>query len=364
MRICHINFSLGLGGAENLLVDIINEQVKTTDVSLIIVNKNYDPGILKRVSKAVQTILINRPQGNKKNPFHIFRLWLTLYKVKPDVIHCHTPNLIQILMPFKKRCVYTIHTVGTPLTHLYKYKKLFAISEAVKDDVKKRSGLDSFLVYNGIDFPKFKKKDTYHYNSSDTFKIIQVGRLKHQIKGQDLLIESLSHLMNTYHIEKVHLDIVGNGTSEKYLESLAQKLGLKEFITFKGLKDRSWIYENLCQYHLLVQPSRYEGFGLTAIEAIAAGLIVVASAIDGPLEILNGIPSVILFETENIQDLTLKIKDVINSYISNNQIEERCKSSSDIIENRYSLTSTAKNYLSYYADLLPNSAATLQKSYK
>lgn len=63
---------------------------------------------------------------------------------------------------------------------------------------------------------------------------------------------------------------------------------LEDHVIFEGLKEQAWIYENLCRYDLFIQPSRYEGFGLTVAEAISAKVPVLVSNIEGPLEIIDG----------------------------------------------------------------------------
>ena len=69
---------------------------------------------------------------------------------------------------------------------------------------------------------------------------------------------------------------------------MVQNLHLENEVVFEGLKDQSWVYQNLCNYDLFIQPSRYEGFGLTVAEAIAAKVPVLVSNIEGPLEIIDG----------------------------------------------------------------------------
>ena len=110
MKIAHINYSFTTGGAEALLVDIVNEQAKTQDVSVIIINKYYDDDLFKEIDKKVGLYLLNRIPGNK-NPFKILSLWRLLIKLKPDVIHCHEHSIIRLLFLFKAVKVLTIHDV-------------------------------------------------------------------------------------------------------------------------------------------------------------------------------------------------------------------------------------------------------------
>ena len=63
MKIAHINYSFTTGGAEALLVDIVNEQAKTDDVSIIIINKYYDKELFNEIDKKVDVIFIKQNTG-------------------------------------------------------------------------------------------------------------------------------------------------------------------------------------------------------------------------------------------------------------------------------------------------------------
>src|SRR6478735_3402034 len=225
MRVCHISFSFLIGGIENMVVDILNEQSKTIDTHIVIVNNTYNQEIIDRISANVHVHFINRPQGNP-NPFYIFKLWYLLLKLRVQVIHCHSPKLIMFLLPFKNKCIYTVHNIGISLKNLNRYKKLFAISHAVKEDLSKRGNLKSQLVYNGIHFDRFEKRSDYNLQHGEVFKIVQVSRLLHEQKGQDILIKALEELRLQNHLPKVELHIIGDGPSENYLSDLIAKHNL------------------------------------------------------------------------------------------------------------------------------------------
>ena len=73
MRIAHIHWSLGTGGIETMLPDIANEQAKTNDVALIIINDWVEPSILTKVNQErVKVVLLNRHEGSK-NPWPIIK---------------------------------------------------------------------------------------------------------------------------------------------------------------------------------------------------------------------------------------------------------------------------------------------------
>ena len=89
MRIAHIHWSLGTGGIETMLPDIVNEQAKTNDVALVIVNDWVEHSILAKIDQTnVRVVLLNRHAGSR-NPWPIIKLNLFLIRFKPDIIHTH-----------------------------------------------------------------------------------------------------------------------------------------------------------------------------------------------------------------------------------------------------------------------------------
>ena len=104
MKIAHIHWSLGTGGIETMLPDIVNEQAKTNDVALVIINDWVEPSILAKVDQSiVKVVLLNRHEGSK-NPMSIVKLNLFLMKFRPDIIHTHAYRIINLVVyPWGKR---------------------------------------------------------------------------------------------------------------------------------------------------------------------------------------------------------------------------------------------------------------------
>ena len=108
--------------------------------------------------------------------------------------------------------------------------------------------------------------------------LLFVGRLV-STKGVDIAIDALSRLHKSGN--EVSLKICGDGPERKKLESRVERAGLVDSVRFEG-----WVgTTELSQYYrtsdLLVLPSTYESFGITALEAIASRCPVVASATGG-----------------------------------------------------------------------------------
>lgn len=341
-KVAHVIYALNYGGAEVMLIDIVNIQIHMFEVHIFILNNSFSNELLKTINPKVKLHFLNRTSGSR-NLIPLLRLNTRLIQVGPDVIHCHTENMANCLF-FQKNQVLTVHDMGKQVKYFKKYKKLFSISKAVQNDVTSRSGLRSTLVYNGINFKKIKSKQFPAELSP--FKVLQVSRLDSKKKGQDLLIKAV-HALSSKH--DISLDFIGEGSSLNELQALVTQYKMQDIVNFIGLKSREYIYENLHQYNALIQPSRFEGFGLTIIEAMAAKLPVVVSDIDGPREISKNGKFCCLFEKDNYLDLANAIERAINLY-SNDGIVKYTDEAYNYAAENFCVVKTAEKYAQLYFD--------------
>lgn len=209
MRIAHIHWSLGTGGIETMLPDIANEQAKTNEVALIIINDWVEPSILAKVNQErVKVVLLNRHEGSK-NPWPIIKLNLFLMKFRPDVIHTHAYREINLVFyPFGKR-VRTIHNTYNVSDEYPKYDQLISISKAVYEFTQKQ-GFDSVVADNGIPVSRIAHSKVAPFTDGK-LHFIQVSRLDLEQKGQDILLNALGVLKNIYGINNFQMHFVGNG---------------------------------------------------------------------------------------------------------------------------------------------------------
>lgn len=343
MKIVHIIFSFNIGGSETMLIDIVNEQCKHADVAIIVVNNIYSIDLLRKLNPTVKYFLIER-KPRSRSIFPIIKLYIILFKLRPNVIHCHNYNLGPILFLFKRKLYLTVHDVGINTNYHKLYRKVFAISEAVKKDIISKCNLMPIVVYNGIHIEMIKQKNNYELNNP--FKIVCVSRLEHEKKGQDILLRAISLLKSKYNIN-IQLDLIGTGSSLQYLQNLSKELNIETQVNFLGLKTREYIYNNLCNYHLFVQPSRYEGFGLTIIEAMAAKLPVLVSNIDGPMEVINYGEYGYWFESGNHEHLAERIYYIYNNYKSY-EIKILTEKSYHYVKTNFDVTKTSQMYVVNY----------------
>ncbi len=350
MKIVHCLFTMEAAGAQVLTVGLLNEMCRDNEVELIIVN-TWNPELLKQLDPKIKVWYINRKEG-ARSPLPLIKLNLLLMRSNADIIHCHEPNMVKIIKTKKKaKLFHTVHDVGIPISFYHKYDSLVAISDAVYNDITAKCLVPVSKIYNGIPITSFKRRTNYATVNGTPLKLVQVSRLVHEKKGQDILLQALSLIVKEYGCTNFTLDLVGSGSSEAYLQQMINDLELQGKVNLIGEKSRGWVLDNLCDYHMLVQPSRYEGFGLTIVEGFAAGLPVLASNIDGPKEIIESIPGGFLFENGNVEDCANELFRLLQLY-QEGKMNELMMESMVKIEAKYSMTACAGNYLSEYERVL------------
>lgn len=343
MKIAHIIYSFNTGGAETMLIDIINRMSVNNSISLFILNESYSEELLKKIDENVEIIRINRPVGSK-NPYYIIKLNFLLGKRKYDVIHLHNSTLPRIIFPCitGSKVFYTVHALNINIKNPERIKRCIAISDSVADDISSRYSNEVVTIPNGIDVDSISVKDNYKWEDK-RFRIVQVARLDMDGKGQDILIQAVA-LLRRKNID-VQLDLIGSGSSLNSLQELCNRVGVKEYVHFLGNRDRTYIYGHLKDYDLLCHPARFEGFGLTVAEAMAAGLPVLVSNEGGPSEIINKGEYGELFENNSPEDCAERIIFIINNY---NLSIKKAINGIGHIKNHYSIDTMITKYLNAY----------------
>lgn len=350
MKIAHCFFSMRTGGAQMLAIDLLNSQCLVHETLLIVVNDEWEAGLLQKLSKKVSVHFMNRSEGSR-NPLPIIRFNLLLHRLKPDIIHCHERKMIRMIRYKRAQTVYTVHDVGIPTDTFSRYNALVAISESVASDIRQRAGIQAEVIRNGIAMDSFRKRTAYVVPEKEPFRLVQVSRLMHEKKGQDILLRAIARLTTERACPPIRLDLIGDGPSMDFLVELAKTLQIDTLVSFRGNRDRTWVADHLADYHLLVQPSRYEGFGLTVLEGLAAGLPVVASNIDGPAEIMAGLSAGTLFTSDDVEACAAAVARVIQAYRTA-RLEAAVSETYAIIREKFSISATATGYLNLYQHLL------------
>lgn len=155
-------------------------------------------------------------------------------------------------------------------------------------------------------------------------RFLSVGRFAHKHKGFDILIKSFA-LFAKSHTDWV-LDIVGEGPEESLYRSLITEYGLEEKVLLHPFtKNIQMFYSNASVYIL---SSRWEGFGLVLIEAMAHGLPVISSDIPVAKELMEGKNVALFFENENIEALA----NMMDSMVCHVDFEEMSRNALQLVE--------------------------------
>ncbi|MEW6510662.1 MAG: glycosyltransferase family 4 protein [Bacteroidota bacterium] len=227
----------------------------------------------------------------------------TFRKFRPDIVHTHggtagVTGRIAAKFWTKAICVHTYH--GHHYLHIPNLlkRRIFALSEAAllrytdrlicvarpDVDTGAKAGIVdpsmTIVIYNGIDLTAFRGRRSRRRKGE---KVIgTVGRL-HPQKGHRVLIAAAAELLRS--VPKVKFLIIGEGELRGELEAYATELGIADHIIFMGA--RTDVVPLLGTMDIFVLPSLWEGHPLVLMEAMAAGLPIVASAVDGVTEIVR-----------------------------------------------------------------------------
>lgn len=131
-----------------------------------------------------------------------------------------------------------------------------------------------------------------------------VSRLE-LIKGMDLVVPAFAEVLKRF--PAVRLLVVGDGSLRATMEQQAAELGCADRITWVGRQPQEELNKWYGQMDIVLMPSRSEGFGLTAIEAMANGCVMVASNVGGLPEVVRDGVCALLHRTEDVQDMADKV---------------------------------------------------------
>lgn len=167
------------------------------------------------------------------------------------------------------------------------------------------------VIPNGVDFETYAKASRadlteFGFNPERPV-VISVGRLEAQKGIPDLLQAAVIILQNRSDCQFL---IVGDGDDRAALEALAAKLGLGRAVCFAG--HRSDVPELLRASSLFVLASLWEGMPNALLEAMAAGLPVVATNVEGSREVIVSERSGLLVAPANPEELAKAVLRVLN----------------------------------------------------
>ena len=268
-------------------------------------------GLIERGHQSDVACLDTCSRGGKKLPafeeykkIKIFRLPyldLKIYKIAPgilnlvkdyDIVHVHGVNFFSdflgVAKPLhKKPLVLNTHGGFFHTKQIMWLKRLYLLwnvlplrfFEKVIADSRSDETIFSKISSNIEHIPNGIPSDVFQVSRSPKpYTLLYVGRISKN-KRIDLLIETLTELLMVY--PEIKLKVVGEDWEgmRKELETLVEENGVGESVEFLGKVSREELLDNLSQAAFFVSASGYEGFGISVLEAMAAGCPCIVSDI-------------------------------------------------------------------------------------
>lgn len=213
---------------------------------------------------------------------------------------------------------------GDPLSHIKKrarpvwpfFKYLFAKASVIQviskylGDFARDMGATCpvEIVPNGVDINLFSKETKVFplQKAKGDIYLITTSRLTKK-NAVDDIIKSLIHLP-----ANIKLLVLGVGELEEELKALTQKLQLESRVSFLGLIQNRELPAYLHQSDIFIRPSLSEGFGISFVEAMAAGLPVIATPVGGIVDFLIEGKTGLFCEVNNPKSIAEQVELLIN----------------------------------------------------
>jgi glycosyltransferase involved in cell wall biosynthesis len=140
-----------------------------------------------------------------------------------------------------------------------------------------------------VNFPYWIDNDLYAQraapclsNATRSIRFISSGRIVNSLKGHDLAIRSLAKVLAEVPTFNFTYQIAGVGPDSIQLEELINYLGLAKRVSLLGWMEPNDLVEVMCNSDVLLHPSpEHDPYGVAVIEAMAAGMVVLASDVTG-----------------------------------------------------------------------------------
>lgn len=230
------------------------------------------------------------------------------------------------------------------LARLYDDAHVF-VSNAVKEDVQRHliSHGNCTVLYNPLSdywstlYSQPKEITSLPEKPLSRFSILLSNRVEPS-KGQMFFINVVEEFVNSFQLTPIDFQLVitGDGVQRQELLDKVRDSNLSAFVQYLGLLSIDELSLELTKTDLVVVPSMHEGFSFTALEALGAGCLVLASNAGGLNEVIKDGETGFLFEKGDSKDCLNKL-----SYIYKNRFVTLIyqKNVGKDLENRFSVQS-------------------------
>ena len=388
------------GGTEIQTLNTVHALVQGGHEVTVACFFEHTPYMVERYRKAGAKVLLFSPEGTRVGgyraiPYLYKHLRRTIKAVRPDVTHVQymAPGAMVILLLWLmgvKNIIATAHTAADiykdlRLLHFIQRHCLRAftcITERAERSFFGTSQLyttetvlgkrNHFTIYNALPAqmrcnvdanqqsmtainqrPEGAINLAKHFNRSAASLTGTEGAYSKQntigvvsrlepIKGMDLVVPAFAEVQKRF--PEVRLLVVGDGSLRATMEQQAVELGCADRITWVGRQPQEELNKWYGQMDIVLMPSRSEGFGLTAIEAMANGCVMVASNVGGLPEVVRDGVCGLLHRTEDVHDMA----DKVSALLGDNELYSRLRTQALCEVKKYSFEIYAESICDLY----------------
>lgn len=356
LRILQVIGQMGFGGAELMTAQVAPRlAARRLDVEVLVIG-NYQAEVLSQLRDS--GTLVHAENASLHSIANITRLASLVTDRSIDVVHAHLfPSLYwaalakSLCLP-SVRWVYTEHSTDNgrrnhswlrPLER-WMYAR-FDVITCVSAEVRTAllqwvPDANAAVIQNGIDIERFSCAEPLDRATlgigAESVVIATVGAFRPE-KNHLLLMNAFALLPDSY-----TLVLAGEGDERSKVERLAKQLGVNDRVRFLGaFSGVDGLYKMADVY---VLASTAEGFGLSALEAAAAGIPIAYSNVPGLREMLDGAGWP--FDPESVESIANGISIAAKNGRSSPQVRH-----GQIVAARYSLSVTVDKLYSLYRSL-------------
>jgi glycosyltransferase involved in cell wall biosynthesis len=310
-RVLHVIDHLGSGGAQEAVCQLVKYGDKGRFQTEVVTLHGYGHywDVLRSWGVPVSTMV---PQGFARAaiPFIFLRLFRLLGRNRYDVVHTHLIGANVLAAPlaawYRVPVRFTHDQTNDDVRHRSLIHRgldnlanrlnhhIIAVSSSIRAFLCREEGVSAdkiSVIYNSVDLERFSPQ-----NGPGTR---QVGRSRWELPPKALIVGGVGrlHYQKNFPLflevaaevcarqPRAYFVIAGEGPERAALEEMSSRLGIASRVRFLGfVKDMPELYQCL---DLLLLTSHFEGTPLTVLEAMAMGVPVVASQVDGVTEVLE-----------------------------------------------------------------------------
>jgi len=285
-----------------------------------------------------------------RDPFGAWSFWRRLHSREFKIVHIHFGGRsVRGLARAGTRAKIIVHVHGRVIEplglSLVTYSGLGADAVVATSQAVARQVVDApaRVIYPGVAVRQRNPPALGPRAATETI-IGAAGRLV-RLKGLDALLHAVATLRGEF--PGLRVEIAGSGPERARLEQLRDQLQLQSCVEFLG-----WINDLasvLPRWDIFVMPSLEEGFGISALDAMAEGLPVVATRVGGVPELVENGKTGWLTAPRDIEALTSRIRLLLNSPEQRLAMGAVARAR---VQDHFSLAQMCENFGKLYEELL------------